>query len=107
MRVTVTKTGGFAGLHQQLGPADMASLDPGVAGQVGRIVTELDFFNLPESLPGARVYDGYSYAVRLVDDERDHTVRTEGNSDDPAVAALHELIGLLNQVVGFEYRPRG
>lgn len=105
MRVTITKTGGFAGVHQQLGPVETSSLDSEVADQVGRIVTDVDFFNLPESLPAQPVMDGFSYAVRIADGERDHTVRTEGTSNDPAATGLHEMISFLDQAVGFQECP--
>jgi hypothetical protein len=107
MQITVTKTGGFAGLHQQLGPVDTSRLDPEVADQVLRIITELDFFNLPKSLPGSPVADGFHYTVQVSEDTRDHTVETEGLSDDPAVLKLHELIGALDQAVGYGEHPSG
>lgn len=105
MRITVTRTGGFAGLHQQLGPVETSSLDSEVADQVGRIVTESDFFSLPESLQGSPVHDGFRYTVRINDGDREHTVVTEGMSDDPAVGRLHALIEVLDQAVGFDNAP--
>lgn len=105
MQITVIKTGGFAGIHEQLGPVDTSSLDPEVAGQVVRILTELDFFGLPKSLPGEPVPDGFHYAVRVVEDARDHTVETEGTSEDPAAPKLLEVIRLLDEAVGFGNAP--
>jgi hypothetical protein len=95
MEITVTRTGGFAGVHQQLGPVDTSSLDSEVAEQIDRIITELDFFNLQDSPAAGVVYDGFFYAVQVVADDRDHTVRTEDGSDDPAAGGLRRLIGLL------------
>jgi hypothetical protein len=105
MRITVTRTGGFAGLHQQLGPVETSSLDSEVADQVSRIVTESDFFNLPQSLQGSPVYDGFRYTVRIDDGDREHTVEMEGLSEDPPMVRLHELIGVLDQAVGFDNAP--
>jgi hypothetical protein len=107
MQITVTRTGGFAGVHQQLGPVETSSLDPEVADQIDRILSELDFFNLPESLPAAHnISDGFFYAVQVVADDRDHTVRTEDGSDDPAAIELRQLISLLDGAAGrFEDRP--
>lgn len=105
MRITVTRTGGFAGLHQQLGPVETSSLDSEAADQVSRIVTESDFFHLPESLQGSPVYDGFRYVVRVADGDREHAVAIEGMSEDPAVGRLHELIGVLDQAVGFGNAP--
>lgn len=107
MQVTVIRTGGFAGLHQQLGPVDTSSLDPEIADEIERIITELDFFNLPERLPTTRtISDGFSYAVEVVDDGRDHTVRMEDGSEDPAAIQLFQVIRLLKEGAGrYEDRP--
>ncbi len=101
MQITVTKTGGFAGVHQRLGPVETSSLESEVADQVGRIVTELDFFHLPKSLQAKPVQDGFHYAVQVIDGAGEHTVETAGTSNDPAVTRLHELIELLDEAVGF------
>lgn len=103
MQITVNKTGGFAGVNQRLGPVETSSLDPGVADQVRRIVTESDFFHLPEDLQGAPVYDGFHYAVQVLDGTAEHTVILAGMSDDPVVARLHELIHVLDEAVGFQW----
>jgi hypothetical protein len=95
MEITVTRTGGFVGVHQQLGPVDTSSLDPEVADQIDRIITELDFFNLQDKPAAGVVYDGFFYTVRVVADDRDHTARTEDGSDDPEAGGLRRLIGLL------------
>lgn len=105
MQITVTRTGGFAGLHQQLGPVDSSSLESEVADQVGRLVSELDFFHLPESLQGAPVMDGFRYTVQIIDGDHEHTVATEGIADDPVMTRLHELITVLDQAVGFKNAP--
>ena len=103
MQITVNKTGGFAGVRQQLGPVETSSLDSEVADQVRRLVTESDFFHLSEDLQGTPVYDGFHYAVQVSDGAVEHAVNIAGMSDDPAVARLHELIGLLDEAVGFEW----
>lgn len=107
MQVTVTRTGGFAGVHQQLGPVDTSRLDREIADQVERTLTELDFFNLPERLPTSdTVYDGFFYAVEVAADGRDHTVRTEDGAADPAAIELRRLIGLLEEAGSrFENHP--
>ena len=103
MQITVNKTGGFAGVSQRLGPVEISSLDPGVADRVSRLVTESDFFHLPEDLQGTPVYDGFHYAVQAVDGTAEHTVNLAGMSDEPAAARLHELIELLDEAVGFAW----
>lgn len=101
MQITVTKTGGFAGVHQQLGPVETSSLDAEVAEQVSRMIAESDFFNLAERLPTTgQVFDDFDYAVQVVDDHRHHTVKFEGQSTDPAATALLELITLLESAAG-------
>ena len=107
MQITVTRTGGFAGVHQQLGPVEISTLDPEVADRIHQIVAELDFFTLPERLPSdGDMRDGYFYAVEVVADGRDHTVRTEDGSHDPAALELHRLIRFLDEAGGqFEDGP--
>jgi hypothetical protein len=105
MQITVIQTGGFAGVHQQVGPVDSSSLDPEVAEQVDRIIAESDFFNLPERLPTTgQVYDDFNYAVHVVDGDHAHTVELEGQSDHPAAPAILELISLLDGAAG-GFRP--
>jgi hypothetical protein len=105
MRITVTRTGGFAGVHQQLGPVETSALAPGLAEQVGRILTEVDFFTLPASLQGAPVRDGFRYTVHAEGGTLKHTVTMQGHSDDMAVISLHQLVDVLHQAAGFEDVP--
>jgi hypothetical protein len=101
MRITVTRTGGFAGLHQQLGPVETSDLESDVADRVSGILTGSDFFNLPEQLPTTgQVQDDFEYTVRVTDDDRDHTVQFEGQSGSSASTALLELIRLLEDAAG-------
>lgn len=106
MQVTVVKTGGFAGVHQQFGPVETSSLDTEVAKEIDRIVTEVDFFNLPERLPPTtNISDGFFYAVQVVADGRDHTVETEDGSEDSASIQLRRLARLLEDAVAGSEDP--
>jgi hypothetical protein len=107
MRITVTRTGGFGGVSEQLGPVETSSLDAEVADQVDRILTESDFFNLPERLPSnGQAEDDFVYAVEVVDDDRAHTVELEELSGDPAATPLLEMIRLLDGPAGgFHHVP--
>jgi hypothetical protein len=102
MQITVTKTGGFAGVNQQLGPVDTSSLDSRVADDVSRIIREVDFFNLPRSLPkSGQMSDAFYYAVSATDGSRNHTVQMGDDSSGSAADKLRELIRVLEQAVGF------
>lgn len=101
MQITVTKTGGIAGVNQQLGPVETSDLDSGVASDVSRILREVDFFNLPRSLSKTgQTADAFTYAVHVIDGSRNHTVQMEDDSSGSAADGLRELIGLLEQAVG-------
>ena len=101
MQITVMQTGGLLGVHQQLGPVQTSSLDREVAEQVDRIITESDFFALPERLPSiGQVFDDFTYAVHVVDGHHAHTVELQGQSGDPAASALLELVRLLDGAAG-------
>ena len=102
MQITVNKTGGFAGVNQQLGPVETSSLDSQVASDINRMLREVDFFNLPGSLgKTGQMSDAFYYAIHVVDGSRNHTVQMGDDSTGSAADKLHELIKLLEQAVGY------
>ena len=76
MRITLTRSGGFAGILPPPVALDTAALPPGVARRIEELVASANFFNLPRTLAApARQPDRLQFTVRIVDDDgREHTV---------------------------------
>ena len=76
MRVTLTRSGGFAGILPPPVTLDTAALPRGVARHIEELVASADFFNLPDTLAApTRQPDRLQFTVRIVDDDgREHTV---------------------------------
>jgi len=76
MRVTLTRSGGFAGILPPPVTLDTAALPRGAAKQIEELVASAVFFNLPHTLAAPiRQPDRLQFTVRIVnDDGREHTV---------------------------------
>ena len=76
MRITLTRSGGFAGILLPPVTLDTAALPRGVARRIEELVASANFFNLPRTLAApARQPDRLQFTVRIVDDDgREHTV---------------------------------
>jgi len=76
MRVTLTRSGGFAGILPPPVTLDTAALPRGAAKQIEGLVASAGFFNLPHTLAAPiRQPDRLQFTVRIVnDDGREHTV---------------------------------
>jgi hypothetical protein len=76
MRITLTRSGGFAGILPPPVTLDTAALPRGVARRIEELVASADFFNLPHTLAApTRQPDRLQFTVRIVkDDGQEHTV---------------------------------
>ena len=76
MRITLTRSGGFAGILPPPVTLDTAALPRGVARHIEELVASADFFNLPDTLAApTRQPDRLQFTVRIVkDDGQEHTV---------------------------------
>jgi hypothetical protein len=97
MKISVTRTGGFAGLTESLGNVDTAALPPAQAAEAARLVQAAGFFALPGELPGGNVgADLFRYEVRVEDGARSHAVAfQDGGQGRPG--ALPELVAWVKQ----------
>ena len=90
MQIKVTRSGGFAGVTEELGTASTEEL-----GEEGReleqLVRDARFFELPAELQGEPGADMYRHEVTVIDDGRSHTVAYTGE-DDAAPEPLRQLI---------------
>ena len=76
MRLTLTRSGGFAGLLPPPVTLDTAALSGNVAKRIEGLVASAGFFNLPHTLAAPiRQPDRLQFTVRVVtDDGREHAV---------------------------------
>jgi hypothetical protein len=108
MEITIVRSGGFAGVHEKLGPVDTSKLAGDMGPRIESKVREAGFFDLPDHIPEGQRHSSepFGYAVTIQDGERQHTVRYDDNSDHAAVRALAGLRELLEESgAGFKAVP--
>ena len=76
MRVTLARSGGFAGILPRPVSLDTAALPRAVARRIEELVAATDFFGMPSQLAAPRRQpDRFQFTVRVAtDDGRVHTV---------------------------------
>jgi hypothetical protein len=104
MDIAVTRTGGFAGLSEQIGALNTTRLEAKTAQQVQQAVRSSGFFALPVSVAGDAVgADQYRYTITITEGDRHHAV-TFDDDNSAATASLRKLMAL---VVGSSTPPSG
>jgi hypothetical protein len=81
MRVSLKRSGGFAGVSMQT-TVDTATLPPAEAAQLQNLVAAADFFRLPETIASRGQPDRFQYQLAIEENGRQHTV-TVGESAMP------------------------
>ncbi|HET6484941.1 MAG TPA: protealysin inhibitor emfourin [Spirochaetia bacterium] len=95
MLISVTRTGGFAGLSETLIRADTETLNTQVAASLRDMVRAMDFFSLPSRVGAEQMgADLFIYEVTVTDGEQSHTVAF-ADARTPENAPLHDLLGAL------------
>ena len=91
MRLTLTRSGGFAGLQPPPVTIDTAALPRAVAKQIEDMVVSAGFFDLPRTRAApTRQPDRFQFTVRIVhDDGREHTVTLD---EEAAAEPVLELV---------------
>jgi len=91
MRLTLTRSGGFAGLQPPPVTIDTAVLPRAVAKQIEDLVASAGFFDLPHTMAApTRQPDRLQFTVRIVrDDGREHTVTLD---EEAAAEPVLELV---------------
>jgi len=92
MQIRVTRTGGFAGITEDLGTFDTVGHTP-LAARVEEAVRQIDFFNLPETVGGIGA-DMFRYEITVSDGPRRHTVSfvDDGSAEGNKLRHLAQLI---------------
>ncbi len=98
MKVSVKRSGGYAGVSEQIASVDTANTNEAAAGEVENLVRDVNFFNLPPNPPGQKVgADFLKYEVTVTDQGRQHAV-TFNDDGAPATARLLEFVQRLAQL---------
>jgi len=98
MRITLTRSGGFAGILPPPVTLDTAALPRGVARDIEELVAAAGFFDLPHMLAApTRQPDRLQFRVRIVnDDGREQTVTCD---EEVASEAFLELVHAVQKAV--------
>jgi len=96
MRLTLTRSGGFAGLLPPPVTLDTDALPRAVASRLEGLVASADFFNLPQRLAAPqRQPDRMQFTLRIArDDGREHTVTCD---EEVASEPFLELVRMVQK----------
>jgi len=91
MRLTLIRSGGFAGSLPPPLTLDTGALPRAVASRIEKLVASADFFNLPRTLAApTRQPDRFQFTLSIAGhDGREHTVTCD---EEAASAAFLELV---------------
>ena len=97
MRITAKRTGGFAGLTENITDLDTSQLDSGTAEKVAAKVQKIGFFDYPSVVAaGAVGADMYQYEITLTDGPRRHSVTFSEGA--PEAGPLLDLVQTLENI---------
>lgn len=97
MRISVKRTGGFAGLSEEVASVDTERLNAASAQRVERMVRDARFFDLPAHIPGTTIgADLLRYEMTITEGNRQRTVTFD--EDGPESAPLRSLMAALTQL---------
>jgi len=92
MKIAIQRTGGFAGLLEELASVDTAQMPPEEAQGIEKLVGNTGFFRLPTTLGGEiKGADLYHLRITITDGSRRHSVEFPDH-DSPELAPLRALV---------------
>lgn len=95
MEIEFLTEGGFAAFPALRQPKliDTALLPSEEAATLEGLIEEIDFFNLPSSLPQQPVYpDAFRYTITVKQDKLQHSIKRSDPIEDPKLAELVNLL---------------
>ena len=90
MKITIKRTGGYAGLDEEVAAIDTAQLAPEKARQVAAAINQANFFTQP-AYTGEVGADMLRYEISVSDAGRTHQIAF-AEDGSPETAALHALV---------------
>jgi len=100
MKISITRSGGFAGLSEEVVSLDTAKLEKSAAKKVEDLVREISFFALPASPAGQSLgSDFLKYEITVADQGREHKINFNEDTS-PATALLSKFVQQIEQLSG-------
>lgn len=97
MKISVKRTGGFAGLTENVTDLDTSQLDSGKAEKIAAKIRKIGFFDYPAVVAaGAVGADMYQYEIKVTDGPKHHSVTFSEGS--PKTAPLVDLVETLEHL---------
>jgi hypothetical protein len=101
MKISVKRTGGYAGLAEHVAAIDTAQLDAAAAQHVDQMLQSIGFFGLPATISGDTIgADLPRYEITVTEGDRQHTVTFFCDDESPETAPLHRLVQILSHIGG-------
>ncbi len=99
MKITLRKSGGYAGIESEPVSLDTAELGSEQGDELGRLAEEASFFSLPENVEGEGGFDFFRYELTVTDNGRTHTVAFPADESEETVS-LRRLAARVEQLAG-------
>jgi hypothetical protein len=97
VEITISRSGGFAGVVEELASLDTGGLDAQLAATLESRLDEVKFFSLPSELSTEAVgADHFTYSITVCGDHGSHTVsfRDDGTGK-PGAGPVGEIVDLV------------
>jgi emfourin len=91
VHIKVQRSGGYAGISEEIASIDTAQLDPEAASRIEQLIGQTRFFDLPAEAPGGVGADFFRYEVTVTDNGRQHTVAF-ADDGGPETEPLRKLV---------------
>ncbi len=92
MKISVRRSGGFAGLTEQIAAIDTENLSADARQHVESAVREANFFALPEVIAGTTGADLYRYEVEVTNGALTHTVAYLDDGENAGNQPVQRLV---------------
>jgi hypothetical protein len=98
MKISVKRSGGFAGLTENIADVDTTQLEETAAQQVKQLVESIGFFDLPNTVAGGGLgADFFHHEITVTQGKRQHTIAFD-DDNTPATAPLRKFVETLVQI---------
>jgi hypothetical protein len=100
VEIRISRSGGFAGVVEELASVDTGGLDTRLAATLESRLDEVKFFDLPSELPTQAVgADYFTYSITVSGDRGSHTVSfLDDGTGKPGVGPVGEIVDLVLRI---------
>jgi hypothetical protein len=97
MEISAKRTGGFAGLTEELGSIDTEQLNETLGRNIAEALDNIDFFHLPSRIESENVMaDPFEYEITVKEGKREHTI-TFRDDGSLKTAPLLQLVNAVSR----------